>query len=228
MKQEKRESPDEVNAGFDAEAFGHSLRLLRQRQELSIRDLATKAGVDKSTVSRVEQGKPSRFSVREKLCRALGTWPDWLEATASEVGPCYSIHRRSAEEWVLVGGEKRFGRHRAKEPSFADGKERSRLGSLGFAQRFYARLFCNPPDRSLSAGVMELFHEDNPPSAHEGTEFVYCQRGAIKVSFPDCFFVLAEGEAATFDARVPHTYSPAEPLQNPKEPPLLLYVMLGH
>jgi transcriptional regulator with XRE-family HTH domain len=53
--------------------MGIRLRELRERASLSLRDLAKKAGMEFSTIHRIEQGGESpRFATLEKLAKALG------------------------------------------------------------------------------------------------------------------------------------------------------------
>ena len=52
--------------------MGLRIRQLRERQGLSLRGLAEKAGVDFTTLNRIELGKAApRFSTLEKLAKAL-------------------------------------------------------------------------------------------------------------------------------------------------------------
>jgi len=55
------------------------LRRLRERQALSQRDLAAKAGVNVTTINHIEQGKqrPNPSTIR-KLAKALGVTPEEL------------------------------------------------------------------------------------------------------------------------------------------------------
>lgn len=61
-----------------AETPGDRVRRQRKRLGLEVRELATKAGVNKETVSRVENDEPTRDSTWEKLASALEAPVEWL------------------------------------------------------------------------------------------------------------------------------------------------------
>lgn len=48
------------------------LRTIRERKLLTIRELATAAGVSPNTVFRIEQGRPAELRTIRKLAAALG------------------------------------------------------------------------------------------------------------------------------------------------------------
>ena len=53
---------------------GERLKTLRTKQNLSVRDLAEKTGINISNISRIENGKISpTIDVLDKLAKALGT-----------------------------------------------------------------------------------------------------------------------------------------------------------
>jgi len=62
-----------------ARLMNGTLRRLRERQALSQRDLAAKAGVNVTTINHIEQGKqrPNPSTIR-KLAGALGVTPEEL------------------------------------------------------------------------------------------------------------------------------------------------------
>ncbi|BCJ63938.1 helix-turn-helix domain-containing protein [Polymorphospora rubra] len=52
---------------------------------------------------------------------------------------------------------------------------------------------------------------DPDPQVHEGYEWIYVLNGRLRLVLGDKDLVLAEGEAAEFDTRVPHWFGSAEP-----------------
>lgn len=53
---------------------GERLKALRSKQNLSVRDLAEKTGINISNISRIENGKiSSTIDVLDRLAQALGT-----------------------------------------------------------------------------------------------------------------------------------------------------------
>lgn len=62
-----------------AETFGARLRTAREQRVWSQRQLAAESGVQKTTISRLEQGKHTPTpSTITKLAGALGVSPQWL------------------------------------------------------------------------------------------------------------------------------------------------------
>ena len=63
-----------------------TLRELRTRQVLTIRDLAAKAGVATGTIVRIEAGEPApRFVTMRKIAAALGVEPGEIEEFAQAI-----------------------------------------------------------------------------------------------------------------------------------------------
>ena len=59
-----------------------TLKEIREREALSMRDLSEKSGVSPNTIFRIEKGMQSRFITRRKLARALKVRPadiEWKE-----------------------------------------------------------------------------------------------------------------------------------------------------
>lgn len=56
-----------------------NLKEIREREALSIRDLAKKSGVSPNTIYRIEQGKESRFVTRRKIAKALEVKPSEIQ-----------------------------------------------------------------------------------------------------------------------------------------------------
>jgi transcriptional regulator with XRE-family HTH domain len=73
----------------DASAFGLNVRRRRRAIRWSESDLASKAGLSRSTVSAVERGKYKSFdmSTAKKLAQALGTTVDDLNHPSLVAGP---------------------------------------------------------------------------------------------------------------------------------------------
>ncbi len=63
-----------------------TLRELRTRQVLTIRDLAAKAGVATGTIVRIEAGEPApRFVTMRKIAAALGVEPGEITEFAQAI-----------------------------------------------------------------------------------------------------------------------------------------------
>lgn len=62
------------------------LRRVRERQALTMRELAAQAGVALGTVYRLEHGKPAELPTVRKLAAALGVRPHELMAPEPDEG----------------------------------------------------------------------------------------------------------------------------------------------
>lgn len=74
-----------------------SLALLRQQAALSQEELAEKAGIARTTISRLEQGANGLYDTIDKLAEALGTTrarltkkPRWTNSGKSHKGSSHS------------------------------------------------------------------------------------------------------------------------------------------
>ncbi|GGS88657.1 hypothetical protein GCM10010222_32700 [Streptomyces tanashiensis] len=57
--------------------------------------------------------------------------------------------------------------------------------------------------------IQEKAHENPEPRVHEGYEWLYVLSGRLRLVLGEHDVVLAAGEAAEFDTRVPHWFGPA-------------------
>lgn len=78
--------------------WGDVIRKWRLEQRMSSKDLASRAGVDKNTIGRVERDRSTRVDTLEQIVQALGhTMTDLNEALGtSEIGPA---DRRLLTDW---------------------------------------------------------------------------------------------------------------------------------
>ena len=74
---------DRLTSELEAE-FGQQLRLLRLRQNIDQRQLASQAGVALNVVKRLEAGRGATLKSLIRVLRALGR-TDWLNALAPVV-----------------------------------------------------------------------------------------------------------------------------------------------
>jgi transcriptional regulator with XRE-family HTH domain len=59
-------------ANPDPATLGARMQRIRQRQNLSVRELADKAGVNKNTILRLEKGLTPSYATLNRVCEALG------------------------------------------------------------------------------------------------------------------------------------------------------------
>ena len=198
-------------AGLGPAVVGQRLRRARQRQGLSVRDVAERAGMSKTSVVRLEAGGPVRPSTVVRVCAALGLHVERLAGLSDEgVGPV-SVHRASDDRWVDManaGGGPLLGADRSLSAS-----ERGRAASEGVAVPLCLMRSRLPGGRVLPT-VLDV-HAPSETRSHPGEEFVYVLSGRLRLEVGEHVVELAEGESATFWSAEPHRYLPASAEETP-------------
>jgi len=163
------------------DTLGARLAALRKLNGLSLEDLATRAGITKSYLSKVERGlsAPSLATVL-KLAHALGlssgqlldeTWQDdaIVVVKAHERIPFSREHDRAGYLYEAIAAQ------------------RSDKSMMPFIMR--------PPLRHM--GKTELVQ-------HAGEELIYVLSGEIEIIFADRQVALGVGDSIYFNASIPH------------------------
>jgi transcriptional regulator with XRE-family HTH domain len=171
-----------LNAGPDPGTLGARIQRVRQRMNLSVRDLADRAGVNKNTILRLEKGFTPSYSTLNRVCEALGVHIAQLTRPEPDEAETISLHARATE---------------GRTPLASD--EKVLLSALA----------CRLPGGRLNAAIMELFGESESVT-HPGEELVFCLRGTAKISVAGRDYTLGEGDAATFWSSERHLYGPAD------------------
>ncbi|HXH60093.1 MAG TPA: XRE family transcriptional regulator [Fimbriimonadaceae bacterium] len=197
------ESARELLKAMPPDVVGHRLRLARVKQGLSIRDLANRAEVSKTSIVRIEQGHPAFASTVVRICAALGLHLAGLANPTAESAA--AIHRKEDDEWFDMTdfGSGPIG----KRNGGATPAERKRSAKDGMA---VALLYLK---NRLHGGMMlpallEVYSESDP-RRHTGEELVYVIDGRLLVKVGTEEFELEAGECVTFWSAEEHSYTPA-------------------
>ena len=203
-----------------AKIVGPRIRQLRQNRNLTIRELAARAGVSKNTVLRIEQGEPISEAGLNRICNKLQTiLPNLLLPVPTETR-IIQVHRASNEKWHIAFRRKRAPKAIRDFDLVADSAERVRLGGLGFVSGFVMSHDSVNPSGRLQAATVQLYGEQEEPGfRHSGEEFVYCLAGSVRLTVGAEVQVLAPGDSATFDSSFRHRYEADGP-----EPATILMV----
>lgn len=188
--------------------IGDRLRRIRVQQGVSIRDVAASAKLSKTTVVRLEAGKPVRPETVLSVCRALTIHVERLASLDGDDALIRTIvHRHEDDRWIDMS-----------EP--ASGLLLGVEGPLTSAQRREVAasgvdvplciLRSRLPGGRVLANVIEAYRE-SIVRRHPGEEFVYVIAGRARIQVGDRVFVLEEGEALTFFSAEDHRYGPADP-----------------
>jgi len=181
---------------MDPQTLGARIQRVRQRQNLSVRDLADKAGVNKNTILRLEKGLTPSYATLNRVCEALGVHVAQLTQPEPVEDETIALHSRHDE---------------GREPFAED--ERVLLSVLS----------CRLPGGKINSAVLELYDESEPVN-HPGEELVFCLRGTAKLTVAGRTYVLQEGDAATFWPAERHSYGPADDTAEEQLPVILLCV----
>jgi transcriptional regulator with XRE-family HTH domain len=182
---------------MDPTTLGARIQRVRIKQDLSVRELAERAGVNKNTVLRLEKGLTPSYATLNRVCEALGVHVAQLTQPEPDERETISLHARALE---------------GREPLASD--ESVLLSSLK----------CRLPGGRINAAIMELYTDSSESSNHPGEEFVFCLRGTAKLLVAGRPYVLSEGDAASFWCTEKHTYGVAEGADEEKLPVILLTV----
>jgi transcriptional regulator with XRE-family HTH domain len=178
--------------------FGRRVRALRDRSELTLEDLATRSGVSRAMLSKVERGeKNPTIGVAKRIAHALDTTLSFLTG---------GVEDRQAV--ILVRHNQRHV-FRDSETGF----ERHLLTPTMVGSRVELLQHLLPP--GVSTGMM--------PAYRNGTEkHIAVTQGELIVSLPGQEVHLAEGDALFFEAKVEHGFT------NRSKKPCVYYVVISH
>lgn len=160
--------------------IGKRVRDLRQARGLTLQDLADKAAISKSYLSRVEtSSKAPPVSTLLALAQAL-------ETTVGRL-----LGEEEASDKISIVKK-------------ADRPEVTRDGTaFGYS---YSSLVQGHPDKRLEAYVLTLPTEMGQYShfEHRGEELLFVLSGKMAFSYGGMEYYLEEGDCAHFDSNVPH------------------------
>jgi quercetin dioxygenase-like cupin family protein/DNA-binding XRE family transcriptional regulator len=189
----------ELVASTGASVVGDRLHRIRVGMGLSIRDVAARARVSKTSIVRLEQGGSCRATTVAAVCEVLGLHIERLaDGATSQSG---AVHRIGDDRWhdmadVAAGPIPGSGHdaeaHLPKRSAIAVAVDllRSRL-----------------PNGRVLPTILEVRSESIARS-HPGEEFVYVLAGGLRLTVGSDVFELKTGESICFWSGEPHRYAP--------------------
>ncbi len=161
------------------ETVGARIRDYRKTRRLTLEQLAERAGVSKSVLSKIENGKVSSpISTYSRISSALNV--SLSDMFTEEDGEDPSLVRR-ADRRPLSHTETQFG----------------------YA---YCSLAPNRLGRRMAPFLLTYPHDlpEIPTAHHSGEEFLFILKGDLEFVYGDRTWVLAEGDSLYIDAQVLH------------------------
>lgn len=181
--------------------LGIKVRELRQRNHLTLGDVATQAGISQGMLSKIENGQASMsMDTLEKVAAALGT----------QIGELFRNYNMPA------GG--------AQIVKSGEGMEVVRRGTKR-GHTYHLLAYDKGPRRAFEPFLVTLNDQSEvfPSFEHEGTEFIYILSGRIEYRHGQETYMLAPGDALTFQGDVPH--GPEQLIETPVQ--LLSVIVYG-
>jgi transcriptional regulator with XRE-family HTH domain len=202
---EQEREAAEMMARVPAAVLGLRLRRARIRQGLSVRDVASRGSLSKTSVVRLEQGHKAYPLTVVKVCAVLGLHLAGITDAKGSSDGAAAVHHHEDDRWYdmidfgagPLGGLDRPLRQ-AERKRFA--KEGPSVAVLLLKNRLATG--------RLLPTVLEIYRA-SPPRSHAGEEFVYVLQGKASLCIGGTVHTLSEGEAITFWSEEEHTYAPA-------------------
>lgn len=160
-----------------------NIKRLRLENNMSIGQLARRAGLSKGYVSKIENAETApRLSTLAKLAAALDTDVALLLAAGSRLGGGQNglCLVRKDERKVVVARGTRYGYN-------------------------YLSLAHKKAGRNMEPYIIEPDFRESAVFSHEGEEFMYVLEGTQEFVYNGKSHILNEGDSIYFDAIVPHT-----------------------
>ena len=188
-------------------ALNNSVRKSRpirsvKAMRFSIRDLAERAMVSKSSIVSLEHGKSCRPSTLAKVCSAMSLHVERFTSPLNQTERSLSrLHTTTDEQWFALDGLV-SGQLKVNNP-----KGREQLHREGVTTQLM--MFNNVPSGAgFIAGIIELSDKTEPRS-HSGREFIYVLLGRAIITIDDQNYTVSTGEAITILDFERHSYGPA-------------------
>ena len=165
--------------------IGEKIKSLRTNQEISIQELAERAGLTVEQVSRIEENIdiPS-LAPLIKIARALGVRLGTFLDDQDEIGPVV-CRKKEAKDAI----------------SFSNNAIHSRK------HMEYHSLSKSKADRHMEPFIIDVMSTEDSDfvlSSHEGEEFIMVMEGIMEISYGKNTYLLEEGDSIYYDSIVPH------------------------
>jgi transcriptional regulator with XRE-family HTH domain len=164
-------------------SVGARVKAMRESKALSLKDVAQRTGFSESTIAQIESGEilpPLGDMV--KLARALDMKMGYLLAQG-ESKPYTVVHKKNR-----------------KQISRYDSQKTQRYGYT------YETLAPEKKDRNMEPFLVTLVptSQEEPPSTHDGEEFIFVLDGEIEVLLGEHREVLTEEDSIYYDSTTAH------------------------
>lgn len=164
--------------------FAEKVKSIRERQQMSIEELAEKSNVKLEVLKAMENGEiiPS-LTPLTKMAKALGVRLGTFLDDTPQLGPV--VVRGGKPDNVLY---------------FSGREDVTNASNLEFHSLGSGKI-----DRNMDPFIIDIDYEENYElSSHEGEEFIYVLDGEIEVEYGKEKIAVAKGDSIFYDSVVPH------------------------
>lgn len=190
--------------------FGSRFRSMRKVMQLQQGEIADRAEVHRTLISRFEHTGVVRTTSMIKLANALSVPASWFNLPFLSPSPM-RIERASEARWLATLNSKVRRKNLYGPEVFKIESERRRLGKNGWANGFVRLMNLDLPGGRMIAVEPEV-HERQVGPPFAGECFIFVLQGRAEVTFPDETVVLETGDALNFWNDVPFTFNPLDGL----------------
>lgn len=218
------EKPKKGAPRLDPEAFAGIdpalLKATRTKLGMTVRQVAEKAQISKTTLLKLEAGEPVRLHTKMMVCYAMGVMPDRLTALPVNFDPNAKIQVvRAGENPFRIGyTTERAPRSLCDLKKVDDFAERKRLAELGFVAGFCRVIPTRLDHTQFIVEILEVSSADGMKrwssttqtrqmQRHAGEEMVYCLSGPALITAGGAEAVLETGDTAFFRGEEWHDYA---------------------
>lgn len=176
----------EVQREVDALCLGAKIRKLRQRRNLTLREVSELSGLSKSLLSQIEnQASAPPIPTLVRIATALGVKVgDFFRQTLED--QCISVVRKASRQKAI------------KLP-------RNRPGRLGYRYVSLAHPIVNQHMEPFWIDFAPRANDENGYHQHAGEEFIHVQQGELAFETGDQTIVIGPGDSLYFKSNIPHT-----------------------
>ena len=164
--------------------FALKVKSIRERQQMTIEEVAEKSGVKIDVLKAIESGEiiPS-LTPLTKMAKAIDVRPGTFLDDAPQLGPV--VVRNGKPDNVLY---------------FSGRENNTKSSNLEFHPLGAGKI-----DRNMDPFIIDITYEENYElSSHEGEEFIYVLEGEIEVEYGKDKFIVKAGDSIYYDSVVPH------------------------
>jgi transcriptional regulator with XRE-family HTH domain len=162
-------------------SYGERIRGLRELQELTLKEVASQAGISESLLSQIE---------RNKVSPSIDTLIRIADALGVDMEHLFRDYRKQRTVSILRR------------------ENRSRLEKEGVVYEQLSRLIDGETETSLEVVLLELAPGSRKGSSqygHHGKEVGILLEGEVELLYGGASYYLRSGDSISFDSTIPHT-----------------------